>query len=121
MPLPFHTIWLGARLGLANDAPQLGWKTYGFGAIDRLIDLGRRLEGTPSSGPSAPGSLGPEATAIAADLALIASSLARPGIELESLARLCACLHELLSKAQHQPQQRRQWLAQVEALCAATP
>jgi hypothetical protein len=121
MPLPFHTIWLGARLGLANDAPQLGWKTYGFGTIDRLIDLGRRLEGTPSSGPLAPGSLGPEATAIAADLALIASSLARPGIELESLARLCARLHGLLSKAQHQPQQRRQWLAQVEALCAATP
>ena len=103
-----------ARLGLTGYAPQLGWKTYGFGTIDRLVDLGQRLEG-------APGWVGPEAAAIAADLALVAAPLCRAGIELEPLARLCARLHERLSKAHHQPQQRQQWLAQVEALCAATP
>lgn len=107
------TAWASCatRLGLADYAPQLGWKTYGFGTIDRLIDLGRRLEGAP----------GPAPAAVAGDLALLAGPLDRPAAQLEPLALLCARLHDLLSKAHHQPQQRGQWLAQVEALCAATP
>jgi hypothetical protein len=106
-----------SRLGLADYAPQLGWKTDGFGVIDRLIDLGRRLEGAPAAAPEAAA----VAVAVAADLALLAGPLGRPAGQLEPLALLCARLHDLLSKAHHQPQQRGQWLAQVESLCAATP
>ena len=31
------------RYGLADYAPQLGWKTYGCGTIDRIIDSGLQL------------------------------------------------------------------------------
>jgi hypothetical protein len=110
-----------ASLGLVDYAPQLGWKTYGFGTIDRLIDLGRRLEGDPAPSSTPPGLATPGSAAIAADLALVAESLGCPAMALERLALLCARLHALLSRAQHQPQQRHHWLAEVEKLCATTP
>jgi hypothetical protein len=102
--------WLACadRYGLSDYAPQLGWKTYGYGAIDRLIDLGQRLNSTPKRAESA-----------RADLALIALSLSISAKQLEPVASLSAQLHTLLSNAHHQPQQRSHWLGQVELLCKA--
>jgi hypothetical protein len=90
------------RLGLGDYAPQLGWKTYGFGVIDRLVDLGQRE-------PSA---------AARAELMLMAGSLRMTPAQLEPVARLCGRLHTLLERVEHQPEQRLHWLAQVEKLCA---
>jgi hypothetical protein len=90
------------RLGLGDYAPQLGWKTYGFGVIDRLVELGGRE-------PSA---------AARAELMLMAESLGMTPAQLEPVARLCGRLHSLLERVEHQPEQRLHWLAQVEKLCA---
>lgn len=102
--------WLACarRYGLSDYAPQLGWKTYGYGAIDRLIDLGQRLQSTPKPSKSA-----------RADLGLIARSLGISSERLEPVAILSAQLHTLLSNAHHQPQQRNHWLSQVELACNA--
>jgi len=99
-----------SRLGLCDYAPQLGWKTYGFGAIDRLIDNGRRLQD--------PATAAAMAAAVRADLALLAEALAVSPAHIESIARFAHHLHHLLSSAHLQPQRRRHWLARVEALCA---
>ena len=96
-------------LGLRHYAPQLGWKTYGFGRIDRLVGLGQRLQN--ASGPTA------AAAAVHADLALLADELDWNAAALEPIARRCAQLHDLLSRAHHHPTERAHWLAQVEALC----
>jgi len=90
------------RLGLGDYAPQLGWKTYGFGVIDRLVDLGGRE-------PSA---------AARAELMLMAESLPMMPAQLEPVAHLSARLHTLLERVHHQPERRLHWLAQVEKLCA---
>ena len=90
------------RLGLGDYAPQLGWKTYGFGMIDRLVDLGQRQ-------PSAAGR---------AELVLMAESLRMTPAQLEPVAHLCARLHTLLERVHHQPERRPYWLAQVQELCA---
>jgi hypothetical protein len=90
------------RLGLGDYAPQLGWNTYGFGVIDRLVDLGQRE-------PSA---------AAGAELMLMAESLPMTPAQLEPVAHLSARLHTLLERVHHQPEQRLQWLAQVQELCA---
>jgi hypothetical protein len=90
------------RLGLGDYAPQLGWKTYGFGVIDRLVDLGGRE-------PSA---------AARAELMLMAESLRITPARLEPVANLSGRLHTLLERVHHQPEQRLHWLAQVEKLCA---
>jgi hypothetical protein len=90
------------RLGLGDYAPQLGWKTYGFGMIDRLVDLGRRQ-------PCA---------AARSELALLAESLGMTPAQLEPVALLCARLHSLLERVHHQPERRLDWLGQVKDLCA---
>lgn len=99
-----------ARLGLGDYAPQLGWKTYGYGAIDRLIDAGRRLHDPSTSAPMA--------AATRADLDLLAETLSFSPAQLEPIALLAHQLHQQLSAAHHHPQQRAHHLAQVEALCA---
>ncbi|MEB3354986.1 MAG: hypothetical protein VKM34_12280 [Cyanobacteriota bacterium] len=99
-----------ARLGLDDYAPQLGWKTCGFGAIERLIDGGRRLQDPTTSAAMA--------AASRADLALLAEAFALSPTQLEPIARLAYQLHQRLSAAHHQPEQRAQHLAQVETLCA---
>ena len=90
------------RLGLGDYAPQLGWKTYGFGMIDRLVDLGQRQ-------PSAAGR---------AELVLMAESLRMTPAQLEPMAHLCGRLHTLLEHVHHQPERGLHWLAQVQELCA---
>jgi len=91
------------RLGLGDYAPQLGWKTYGFGVIDRLVDLGQR---------------DPSSTAARAELMLMAESLRITPARLEPVAHLSGRLHTLLERVHHQTEQRLHWLAQVEKLCA---
>ena len=88
------------RLGLGDYAPQLGWKTYGFGMIDRLVYLGQRQ-------PSA---------AARSELVLMAESLRMTPAQLEPVAHHCGRLHTLLERVQHQPEQRLHWLAQVQKL-----
>ncbi|MEB3320150.1 MAG: hypothetical protein VKI63_04335 [Cyanobium sp.] len=102
----------GAQLGLNDYAPQLGWKTHGFGAIDRLIDGGQRLRSATTGAAMA--------AATRLDLSLLAASLGLSPDRIEAIALLAHQLHQLLSRAQLQPLQRRHWLAQVEALCAET-
>lgn len=99
-----------AQLNLGDYAPQLGWKTYGFGAIDRLIDNGRRLQEPNTSAAMA--------AASRADLALLAESLPLSATQLEPIALLAHQLHQQLSAAHHHPQRRAHHLARVEALCA---
>ena len=89
-------------LELGDYAPQLGWRTYGFGMIDRLVDLGQRQ-------PSAAGR---------AELVLMAESLRMTPAQLEPMAHLCGRLHTLLEHVHHQPERRLHWLAQVQELCA---
>ena len=98
-----------SRYGLRAYAPQLGWKTYGFGAIDQLIDVGQRLQSQTAS-----------ATAAArAELPRLAQALAIRLDQLQPIAVFSAQLHSLLSKAHHKPQRRAQHLVQLVALCAS--
>jgi hypothetical protein len=107
---------LALQHGLVDYAPQLGWKTYGFGTIDRLIDLGQRLladqplEAWDTSGSH-------DSCPAWAELALIADGLGMSAARLEPLAVLCCRLHQLLGRAWFEPQQRHHWLAQVQQLC----
>jgi hypothetical protein len=87
---------------LGDYAPQLGWKTYGFGVIDRLVDLGQRE-------PSA---------AARAELMLMAESFPMTPAQLDPVAKLSAQLHTLLERVHHQPERRHDWLAKVQELCA---
>jgi hypothetical protein len=105
------TTWadLAMQHGLADYAPQLGWKTYGFGTIDRLIDLGQRLRTDQL--------LEAGDTPARAELALIADGLGMSAARLEPLAVLCCRLHQLLGRAWFEPQNRCHWLAQVQQLC----
>ena len=98
-----------AANALRSYAPQLGWRTYGFGSIDRLIDLGQRLRNPTTTAAGA--------SATRADLALIADSLGLATARLETMAVLCHRLHGLLSQAHVNPQQRATCLAQVVQLC----
>jgi hypothetical protein len=107
---------LALQHGLVDYAPQLGWKTYGFGTIDRLIDLGQRLlADQPLEAWDRSGSHGSRPAR--AELALIADGLGMSAARLEPLAVLCCRLHQLLGRACFEPQQRHHWLAQVQQLC----
>jgi hypothetical protein len=98
---------------LLDYAPQLGWKTYGFGTMDRLIDLGQRLHN-----PHAPAAT---VNTSRPELGLLAVTLDLPVSRLESIARLCHQLHHQLSRAHLEPQHRSACLAQVERICHQCP
>lgn len=107
---------LALQHDLVDYAPQLGWKTYGFGTIDRLIDLGQRLlADQPLEDWQTPGS--DHIRSARAELALIADGLGISPARLEPLAVLCCRLHQLLSRAWLEPEQHRHWLARVQQLC----
>ena len=100
---------LAQEQGLQAYAPQLGWKTYGFGTLDRLIDVGRRLRD-----PSAPGAL---AVKVEVEVGRLAEGLALPPGRLRAITLLAHQLHGLLARAHGEPGQRGACLAQVEQLC----
>jgi hypothetical protein len=102
------------RFGLADYAPQLGWRMAGFGLIDRLVDLGRRLEQDGEARLK-----GDELQAVRRDLGLLALRLPLTVQQLEQLSVFCYQLHSLLALAHLYPASRSPVLGKVERLCQA--
>lgn len=95
------------RLGLSDYAPQLGWKSYGFGTMDRLIGLSRLLDADDTAEPAR------------RELAHMAASLGMSADHLEALARHACRLHDLLARAHFAPAERAGLMAQVQVLCGS--
>jgi hypothetical protein len=94
------------QLGLAGYAPQLGWQSYGFGTIDRLVGHGQALiEGTVHTG------------LVRQELALMAPGMGVETSFMEPLAVLCYRLHGLLACAHFEPAKRHTCLSEAQMLC----
>lgn len=108
--VPGHTnVWARceAELGLTDYAPQLGWRSYGFGTVDRMVGHGEYLFNDHAHAGYA-----------RRELAALAVQLNMEANEMESLAVLSFRIHSLLSKAHFHPIERQACLTQVKELCS---
>lgn len=90
--------------GLRDYAPQLGWKTHGFGTLERLVGHGQRLR----HGHPRLASVQRELQAMAAGLELAPQAM-------EPLARRVSEVHDLLRQAHYEPARREALIAQAIA------
>ena len=86
-----------AELGLVDYAPQLGWKAYGFGTIDRLINHARLIQHNSSLKNYA-----------IAELREMASYLNLDCGQLQRIAQFSATVYDLGRQAHFQPDKRDQ-------------
>lgn len=92
-PLVWHQS--AAEFGLVDYAPQLGWKAYGFGTIDRLITDARLIQQNSAL----------KSYAIA-ELKQMASHLNLDSDQLQRIAQFSATVYDLGRRAHFQPAQR---------------
>ena len=90
--------------GLRDYAPQLGWKTHGFGTLERLVGHGQRLR----HGHPRLASVQRELQAMAAGLELAPQAM-------EPLARRVSEVHDLLRQAHYEPARREALIARAIA------
>jgi hypothetical protein len=84
-----------SAFGLQDYAPQLGWKTHGFGTLERLVDLGRRLARTACAAPG-----------VRRDLEAIGKGLGMSLTEISAAARRVADVYDALRQAHLDPGRR---------------
>ena len=81
--------------GMKDYAPQLGWKTHGFGTLERLVGHGRRLrQGHP------------RLHSVRRELGALAGILGLAAPVMEPLAMRVSEVHDLLHQAHFDPAQR---------------
>lgn len=99
-----RTAWEEAQddFGLRDYAPQLGWKTHGFGTLERLVGHGQRLR----RGHPRLASVRRELQAMAAGLELAPQAM-------EPLAVRVSEVHDLLRRAHFEPARREALIAQA--------
>lgn len=95
------------RYGSADYAPQLGWKTYGYGTIDRIIDLGLQLSCADDRSQQA----------IHQDLAALSKIIHVPRQSMELLAIFCASIFVHLRDAHVGSTGRQEHVFAVKRLC----
>ena len=98
---------LADRYGLADYAPQLGWKTYGYGTIDRIIDLGLQLSRADCRSQKA----------IDEDLAVLSNTIHIPLHSMQQLATFCSTIFVHLRDAHVGIAGRQEHVLAVKRLC----
>lgn len=102
-------VWQACQVefGLLDYAPQLGWKTHGFGTLERLVVHGQRLrQGHPRLG------------SVRRELGAMSGPLALPAQSMEALALRVSEVHDLLRQAHFEPARREALLARALARSA---
>lgn len=83
------------EFGLLDYAPQLGWKTHGFGTLERLVLHGQRLrQGHPRLG------------SVRRELRAMSGPLGLPAHAMDALAVRVSEVHDLLRQAHFEPTRR---------------
>ena len=95
------------RYGLADYAPQLGWKTYGCGTIDRIIDSGLQLNHSDCRSQKV----------IDEDLAVLSNIIHIPLHSMQQLAIFCANIFVHLRDAHVGSTGRQEHVLAVKRLC----
>ena len=102
-------VWQACQVefGLLDYAPQLGWKTHGFGTLERLVVHGQRLR------------LGhPRLASVRRELRAMSGPLGLPAQAMEALALRVSEVHDLLRQAHFEPTRREALVARALARSA---
>jgi hypothetical protein len=102
-------VWKSCQVefGLLDYAPQLGWKTHGFGTLERLVGHGQRLrQGHP------------RLAGVRRELRAMSTALGLPAPAMEPLALRVSEVHDLLRQAHFEPARRDALVARALARCA---
>lgn len=90
------------EFGLLDYAPQLGWKTHGFGTLERLVGHGQRLrQGHP------------RLASVRRELHAMSTTLGLPASTMEPLALRVSEVHDLLRQAHFEPARRDALIARA--------
>jgi hypothetical protein len=88
--------------GLLDYSPQLGWKTHGFGTLERLVGHGQRLrQGHP------------RLVSVRRELHAMSTTLGLPASIMEPLALRVSEVHDLLRQAHFEPARRDALIARA--------